>query len=234
MQISRLFLVALASSGLLIGLAACGGDEEGNCNDTDGDADCGNDADGGAAATSSTSSASGGAGGGSQTLSCDAYCAAITENCTADNAQFESVENCVASCKTYPVGTAADQSGNTLGCRSYHADAAKSAPAMHCTHAGPGGDGVCGANCDGFCQIAMAYCTGANEVYKDDAECQADCKAHGTDVKFDVSKDSGNQVACLLAHVQAASTVPSDHCGGDLAASADTCKDGAGGAGGGG
>jgi len=233
MRIARLLLVALASCGLFIGVAACGDSDEGNCNDTDGDADCGKDADGGASSASS-SSASTGAGGGSATLSCDSYCTTIMANCKADNAQFETVENCVASCKSYPEGTAADQDGNTLGCRTYHAGAAKDAPAMHCTHAGPGGDGVCGSNCDGFCQIAMMYCTGADEVYADDAACQADCKAHGTDVKFDVSKDSGNEVACLLSHVQAASTVPSDHCGGDLAATADTCKAGAGGAGGGG
>jgi hypothetical protein len=217
-----MILLSLAIGVVPVALAACGSDDDGGCGtDSDGDDDCGTDD---PSATSSTTSSSSGTGGGTQTLSCDAYCADVMANCTAENAQFETVENCVASCKAYPVGTADDQSGNTLGCRTYHAGAAASDPATHCVHAGPGGDGTCGDNCDGYCQIAMMWCTGANEVYTALADCQADCATRATDVKFDVSKDSGNEVACLLSHVQAASTVPEDHCLGDLAEDATTCK----------
>lgn len=135
-----------------------------------------------------------------------------------------------------PPGASADKDGNTLGCRAYHAGAAKMDATTHCSHAGPGGDGVCGATCDGYCQIAMMYCTEANmaKVYADAAACQVDCKAHKDDVKYTTAVDAGNHVACLLYHVQEGSTVPADHCPGDLGATSTTCTDkGAGGAGGG-
>jgi hypothetical protein len=215
-------LLAVIALGFA-GMAACENDED--CKDTDGDEDCGDDGDENPAATTGT---------GMMTLSCDGYCSTIMANCAGATAQYETLEDCVAVCASFPEGSAADQSGNTLGCRTYHAGAAENDPGTHCTHAGPGGDGVCGQNCDGYCQIVMASCTGANEVYASEAECQTDCAAHGTDVKYDVSKDSGNQVACLLAHATGAPLVPEDHCVADLNTTSDTCRDGAGGGGGGG
>lgn len=155
-------------------------------------------------------------------LSCADYCTTLTANCTGANAQFGGMDRCLASCKAYPVGTAADMSDNTLGCRSYHAGAAKADPVTHCAHAGPGGAGVCGANCDGYCQIAMMYCTSANmaEVYKTLAECKTTCAGFPDTAKFnatDTALQEKKEVACLLYHVQEASTVPADHCLGDLA-----------------
>jgi hypothetical protein len=77
-------------------------------------------------------------------LSCDAYCASIATNCTGANTQYGMLDFCMASCESFPVGAATDTSGNTLGCRTYHAGAAAGDPAVHCVHAGPGGAGVCG------------------------------------------------------------------------------------------
>jgi hypothetical protein len=67
----------------------------------------------------------------------------------------------MTSCSSYPVGDVADTSGNTLGCRTYHAGApAMTAPDMHCRHAGPGGNGACGDDCLGFCTLVLGSCTG--------------------------------------------------------------------------
>src|SRR5262245_2561842 len=75
---------------------------------------------------------------------CTDYCNIIMGNCTMGNAQYSGMDQCVASCKAFKVGTAMDTSGNTLGCRQYHAGAAAGDPNTHCPHAGPGGDGMCG------------------------------------------------------------------------------------------
>jgi hypothetical protein len=129
------------------------------------------------------------------------------------------------------VGGAADTSGDTLGCRLAFAHKAAASTAMaaaHCTHAGPGGDGVCGDNCDGYCDIAMMYCSEANaaKVYDTRDACLADCKTRLTDMKLDTGDgprtDMGNQVACLLYHAQMGAVAPLGHCLGDLAG--DTCK----------
>lgn len=160
--------------------------------------------------------------GASDALSCTAYCTTITANCTGANQQFSGMDQCMNSCKAFPVGTAADKAGNTLGCRTYHAGAAKADAATHCVHSGPGGAATCGDNCDGFCQIAMMYCTAANmaPVYATLADCKTACAAFPDTAKFNVTDTAlqeQKQVACLLYHVQEASAAPADHCNGDLA-----------------
>src|SRR5688572_10176169 len=99
------------------------------------------------------------------TPSCSTYCTTIATNCSGANLQYGMATDCTNTCGHFPVGTAADTSGNTLGCRSYHAMMAAGDPGLHCKHAGPGGDGACGANCLGFCTLVMGACTGANQQH---------------------------------------------------------------------
>ncbi len=203
--------VSIFAAYAIFALVGCGSNN--TTNDAGSDSSAGNDA-----------SSDGGA-----TPSCQSYCSTIMANCTSvtDDAgvpvghqQYTDLNNCLNSCKAMPVGTSADTSGNTLGCRSYHATAAKSDPATHCAHAGPGGASVCGDDCDGFCQIAMMYCTSANNalVYSSLQDCKTQCAKFPDTVKFDISVQDGNSVACLLYHVQEASSVPPDHCLGDIIA----------------
>jgi hypothetical protein len=198
-----------------------------------------------AAATFAACGASGGAGHnapdgatdgaaeGAPTPSCADYCATIQAACTTDHQQYSSTEDCLASCLAFPVGQVGDLRGDTLGCRvtfAREAAAHTDTPALHCTHAGPGGDGVCGDNCVGFCDIAMLYCTAANDakIYDTRADCLADCATHHTDMKLDTGDgprtDLGNEVACVLYHAQMASTAPNAHCRGDLATTSGTCR----------
>jgi hypothetical protein len=79
--------------------------------------------------------------------------------------------HCLGSCKAFTVGTstANDMTGDTLGCRIYHAGAAGGSTAnatLHCPHAGPGGDPInsapmyCsgGDACTNFCTLEIATC----------------------------------------------------------------------------
>ena len=145
-------------------------------------------------------------------LSCASYCGAIQANCTGTNAQFGTAAACMATCATWTVGTTADQMGNTLGCRTYHAGAAAGSPAVHCTHAGPGGDGFCGSNCEGFCTLVQGVCTGANEVYADAPECMTACAGFATSPPYSAEVQGGDSFACRLYHATVASTLPNDHC----------------------
>jgi hypothetical protein len=162
---------------------------------------------------------------------CADYCAAIQAACATARPQYSNDDDCLASCQAFPVGAAGDTTGDTLGCRlTYARKAAASADmaAAHCTHAGPGGDGVCGDNCGGYCDIALMYCTDANsaKLYDTRADCLTDCAKRLTDAKLDTGDvartDMGNQVACLLYHAQMGAVAPSGHCLGDLGG--DTCK----------
>ncbi len=79
------------------------------------------------------------------TLDCAGYCTFITTTCTAANAQYTDMADCMTRCTAagWTAGVATDTSGNTLGCRIYHATAAQADAAMHCPHAGYIGGGVC-------------------------------------------------------------------------------------------
>ncbi len=98
------------------------------------------------------------------TLDCSSYCDQVQANCPGDHAQYPDREHCIAACASFPVGTSTvtDPSGNTLGCRIYHAGApSRGMPATHCGHAGPAGDHLPAsppAACSGG-DVCASYCT---------------------------------------------------------------------------
>ncbi|MEZ4401134.1 MAG: DUF4331 family protein [Kofleriaceae bacterium] len=78
---------------------------------------------------------------------CETYCANMDANCTGDNAQYLNTADCMSFCAEagWPDGAPGAMAGNSLECRVYHSGApAASNGALHCPHAGPTGDGVCG------------------------------------------------------------------------------------------
>jgi hypothetical protein len=138
----------------------------------------------------------------------------MAANCTGTNAQYADDPTCLAICALVPpgseIGATAD---NTLGCRIYHAGAAAGEPDLHCTHAGPLGAGQCGENCESFCALNLAICTGTDEIWADHTTCQTDCEAFddADPLVFDPSDDSG--LDCRMYHLENAVSAPADHCG---------------------
>src|SRR3954471_13409560 len=56
------------------------------------------------------------------TLDCPTYCREIETNCSGLNAQYATIAQCMATCAKFTTpGVLTDPSGNTLGCRIYHA-----------------------------------------------------------------------------------------------------------------
>jgi hypothetical protein len=146
-------------------------------------------------------------------LSCASYCSSITSNCTTTNQQYTSMNDCMSTCNRFPVGMLSDTGGNTLGCRTYHAGAAAGGPAVHCRHAGPGGNGACGADCEGFCSIVLASCTGASTQYNGNmATCMTACAGFATTPPYSSSVTGGNSFACRLYHATVATSTPNVHC----------------------
>src|SRR5262249_10512233 len=127
--------------------------------------------------------------GGAGALSCADYCATLMANCTSTNAQFPTLSDCTKACAAYPVGALTDATGDTLGCRAYHAQAAAFAPTTHCPHAGPFGGkaaelvcGTMGHQCEAFCEISQVACTGVTQVWADVDACKADCASFANNV----------------------------------------------------
>ncbi len=155
-------------------------------------------------------------------LSCENYCTQIASSCTGGNQQYGSMTECMATCGHFPLGALADTTGNTLGCRTYHAGAAMTGADVHCRHAGPGGDGACGANCLGFCTLVLGSCTGAMAPYADMNACMTACGGFDTNPPYSSMQTGGNTFACRLYHATMASANPGMHCS-HTAATSQTC-----------
>lgn len=141
---------------------------------------------------------------------CENYCAEIQASCT-DVPQYANESACVAYCKDFgkiPIGTAEDMSGNTVGCRTYHATVAvlQNDQPLHCPHAGPSGGDVCGTWCENYCHLAMQNCTGSVALYSSDQECFTACNQIAKDGK--ANDTSGDTIQCRIHHLGLAATEP--------------------------
>lgn len=166
---------------------------------------------------------------------CPTYCTEIQRNCVGTNAQYPNMDQCTATCASFPVGTSTvtDTAGNTLGCRINYAVAASTMAATRCPQAGPAGDLITTATpafcsggdvCASFCSLEILACgsqdaplpndpkddTG-NHIYQyvNQANCVSLC--HDWDRTHGYSTTAmGDSLACRLsAAVTAAISVDS-------------------------
>jgi hypothetical protein len=164
----------------------------------------------------------GGSTGSGPSILCKSYCDTVMASCTGVFSVYATLDTCLAICPHLPEGTAGEMSGNSIQCRMSNAMIASSEPSFYCPAAGPGGNGVCGTNCDSLCTLAAAICTEPPKPFTSDDDCHNDCAALpdlGT-FSTDSSKEmyEGPSVECRLFHVSAASvadaTVHCTHVGG--------------------
>lgn len=179
---------------------------------------------GGAAGASMVSSA-GAAGGGSMPVDpivarasqlCLDYCNTVQTSCTGKSAQYASQIACLAVCEQLPPGTAGAMAGNTVQCRVGRAKLAATTgeAANYCFSAGPGGGGVCGSDCEGYCTLMTAKCTQLGTLSQCEASCSIvpDLSLPPTNLRYDASQQSGDSLQCRLFHVSAANVDPVGHC----------------------
>ena len=163
-------------------------------------------------------------------LDCPTYCTEIMTNCTAANLQYIDMNHCLGSCAAFVVGTSktTDTTGDTLGCRIYHGSTpSMTIPALHCPHAGPGGDHLdlaAGTNpafcsgaaaapdnlCQNFCALTVKTCgTTAAPVtiggvaitppYTDLNACVTACAGFSKTLPY-ATTSKGDSLACRLNH----------------------------------
>lgn len=169
---------------------------------------------------------------------CAEYCTTLQANCTGALAQYASMASCMAVCTSFPLGSVGQTSGNTLGCRLYHAGAAAGSGATtHCNHAGITGgdknpmdttDGVCGEGCDAFCNEALIACTatttpGGTAPFASKQACIDQCRMFPASTDSFSAGATGDNFHCRAYHLTAASTGPDPHCG-HISKTSPTCK----------
>jgi hypothetical protein len=148
---------------------------------------------------------------------CEAYCASVMSNCVDAFAVYKTADVCLHVCAALPAGSDGDEVGNSVACRKRSAELAPAEPGYYCPAAGPGGNGLCGTNCEGLCALEAAACTGENDAWGSAEACLADCAAVpdlGTySVAADANMYSGNHVQCRLSHASSAAVADADaHC----------------------
>lgn len=163
----------------------------------------------------------GGAAGAAATADvCEQYCDLMGEHCVGDALQYRDNAQCLKICRTYPVGAPEDDRVNTAACRRRYAGKARylagAELATTCGYAGPGGDGRCGSNCEGFCTIAQAACRPeVTDPYFYDSfdACLNDCEGLPSSRYQYGAVSSGNSLECRLFHVSSAMMADADeHC----------------------
>jgi hypothetical protein len=151
------------------------------------------------------------------TPKCTDYCATIMAACTGANQQYPTTAECLRSCAGLPRTDAVLT--NTVSCRLAHAGFANTPPPSnadaHCPHAGPAGDGVCGANCESFCSLAATTCTGGNQQYATIPNCLAACGSFSmVPARYTLPGGAagGDTFACRMYHLTLATIDPVNHC----------------------
>jgi hypothetical protein len=147
---------------------------------------------------------------------CLDYCNTVQASCTGTSAQYASQIACLAVCEQLPPGTAGATTGNSVQCRIGRAQLAATTgePANYCFSAGPGGGGVCGTDCEGYCTLMTAKCRQLGTLSQCEASCSIvpDLSLPPTNLRYDASQQSGDSLQCRLFHVSAASVDPVGHC----------------------
>jgi hypothetical protein len=155
----------------------------------------------------------GGGGGVGGTPNCSTYCTAIMSACTSSSAQYTNLAECNAACAAFPVGTSADVSGNTLGCRQHLVPTTAGATAASCAAAGPSGGNVCGTDpCVPYCALMASDCPTAFSTASGCMQACANYAAASGNYSSDASGLTNHSVYCYLAFASLAAVQPTVHC----------------------
>lgn len=149
---------------------------------------------------------------GERAEACATYCEIIGDHCDGTLAQYSGALVCEATCGVMDLGAPEDALGNTVGCRTFHAMLAAEDPDTHCRHAGPAGDGTCGADCENFCALALDVCAGELAAYADADTCIAECSAYDPEPAYSSDAAPADTFACRMHHATLAAAQPEVHC----------------------
>lgn len=144
---------------------------------------------------------------------CEAYCGLIDDHCGDAMPQYSGDLICQSVCERMDLGTEQDALGNTVGCRTHHAFLAARSPDPHCLHAGPTGDGTCGAPCESFCSLALRICADGLSPWADADACISDCQMWPEEPQYRADVEDDDTYACRVQHLTLAALDPSTHCG---------------------
>lgn len=156
---------------------------------------------------------------------CEEYCGLIDDHCTDADAQYTGPSTCRSVCAAMDLGDPGDALGNSVECRTFHSVLAAESAVPHCAHAGPTGDGTCGATCESFCSLSLVICNGEQQQWPDADTCIAECQGWNPEPQYTADAPDADTYACRVRHLTLAALQPDIHCShiGDVS---PVCTDG--------
>jgi hypothetical protein len=146
------------------------------------------------------------------TKQCRDYCTLVLDACTGENKVYADEAECLGVCALLPPGDGEDVSTNTVACRATQAGIAKGEPEGYCKFAGPGGNDVCGTDCEAYCTLFPQVCP-KNYEYTSTKDCIKFCETLPAQDSYNLTRDhDGDTVECRLVHTAYATVLPKDHC----------------------
>jgi hypothetical protein len=176
--------------------------------------------DGGSAGTGGGSTTAGGSGGTvnlEPVLStCERYCNTVTQTCSGQFAQYATQTDCLAVCLLLPEGQVGETEHNSVQCRLTAAGQAPLEPSHYCPIAGPGGNGVCGSNCESLCTLVESLCAAEADA-EELTGCKKNCQELSDLETYSVDPEAalyeGSHVQCRLYHATVAAVTDTEqHC----------------------
>jgi hypothetical protein len=151
--------------------------------------------------------------GGAPSEQCETYCTTVMDACAGKNAVYASTAHCLSVCGKLEPGDPGEPVGNTVECRLRQAKIAKtSEPEETCRFAGPGGDDVCGSDCEAYCTLYPQICPD-KYAYESEASCLQACSGLTDQHRYNLDADhGGDTIECRLVHTASASIDPVGHC----------------------
>jgi len=143
-----------------------------------------------------------------QLVSCTEYCNTVEAKCTEPYKVYDRPGACMAVCTLMAPGdTLGGVDENTVACRLDRLKQQDFEAGTHCAQVGPGGDGVCGTNCEALCTLRQRVC-GAIEGQSEMLDvvnydiCMHNCQALPDLGNVNATRDrSGDSVQCRLLHI---------------------------------
>ncbi|HEY6077795.1 MAG TPA: hypothetical protein VIW29_03285, partial [Polyangiaceae bacterium] len=147
------------------------------------------------------------------TEQCQDYCDTVMAACIGTNAVYTSEAHCLGICAKLEPGDPNEPVGNNVACRLRQAQIAElSEPEETCRSAGPGGDGICGSDCDAYCTLFPQICPD-QYLHGETEACLKACGGLADQSSYNLSADhGGDSIECRLVHTASATVDPVEHC----------------------
>jgi hypothetical protein len=161
---------------------------------------------------------------------CENYCHLALRNCTGSLKLYDSESACMTACEDMADdGDIDTKEGDSVQCRINNLGLALAEPgfdAVYCPRGARDGGDTCAtlADCPTYCTEFLKNCSGGNNPYTNEQNCNNVCELYAKWPKGAVGSQSGNSVACRTYHSGLAGLAdPGTHCRHAGPSGGDTC-----------